>query len=163
MNRKGIKYGAVLLAMLASLLCCSGCSQSDTTEEDALNAVREYAGRYSYLNEGMSEARKAAEVLAIYNNATYQQAKESVSMTTQLINEYFPYTQYQGASVFQQNAKTVAGVTFYVEQADDGMQHFLMQTAVQYSDGSVRYYWHNVAYNAATKKITEFKEIYHYV
>lgn len=153
------KIFAALLAVC--LLLCSGCKQ-DEGNEDELEAVREYAGRYAYLNEGIVEVRKMAQVLAIYNNASYQRVKESVSVTTQVMNEYFPYTTYPGADVFEQKM-TARILAVYVSAQTETNQRFLVQTAVTYYDGSIRYYWHKATYNLVNKKISEFEEIYHYV
>lgn len=152
-------FAAILLATTA--LFSSGCNQN-TGHEDELQVVRDYAGRDSYLNEGYSEVRKMAQVLAIYNNASYQRVKESVSMTTQVMNKYFPYTEYQGAAIFEQKM-TAQVVEIYVTAQTEEQQRFLVQTAVTYYDGSVRYYWHKATYNLVNKKISEFEEIYHYV
>lgn len=155
-----IKVIALTVLLAVTAFCFVGCSQQNTNS-DALEAVREYAGRNSYLNAGIQESRKMAQVLAIYNNASYQRVKESVSVTTQVMNEYFPYVTYPGADVFAQQL-TAKVANIYVTAQNDTYQNFLMQTAVTYYDNSVRYYWHKVTYNINTKKITAFEEVYHY-
>ena len=153
-----------LLRLVVMLLACTfvltACSQSDEKEEQ-LQAVREQAARYSFLNAGRNACNTLTEMIGYYDNASYQKAKETAKISDSLRAEYFPSVSWQGSEVLSVE-QTCEIVDLLVSDYTEKDATYLICFSI--SDG---YYlpttkWYSATYSIKSDQITKLELICSY-
>lgn len=154
------KITKLLALLFTCLFLLTSCSQPDEKEEQ-LQAVRDQATRYSFLNAGRNACNTLTGMLGYYDNHTYQKAKETAKISDNLRAEYFPTVSWEGAEVLiaKQSCEIAELlVSDYTEREATYLVCFSI------SDGFYlpTYYWYSATYSIKSDQITKLDLICSY-
>lgn len=155
--RVKVKFFVLLLAIACVI---TGCAQN-TERDKALQAIREQASRYDFLNEGRNACYTLTKMLGYYDEATYQQAKGTAQVSQEIANTYFPSVNWEGSLLFVE-PKTCSIDNLLVQSISDSSIVYLIQVRLSYTDKESQKVWYRATYSVNSEMIISLEELCSY-
>ena len=138
---------------------CASCDNKDAAREAALNAARNSTPDFGDLRAGYEAVENVTSVFSVYDENSYQTAKENCKLSKALKAEYFASAHYLGGNALLSSAKLVTVNDIGLISSNSDSQVFLVAMLVQERNKFDMLYYYKMTYSVASDVITAIELI----